>query len=186
MPVLGLISGMQAGLGPLSWCHSGVPALQRSQSRHIPFVSARRSLFTFHWLDIPIRAADYLLAASSSSSPSTRHCAVSHLFFFLCHSFCLAMPIQLFFSTVLVLTVCHSFSLTFAVTLSSTHGFDYQEVNNLDSRYIIKWFTWHHAEQEAVLARERTRLIMCSNTCLTNNVCYFNISVCASGLNTQP
>lgn len=79
MPVLGLISGMQAGPGPLSPCHSGVPALQRSQSRHIPFVSAWRSLFTFHWLDIPIRAADYLLTASSSS-PSTGHCAVSHLF----------------------------------------------------------------------------------------------------------
>ena len=82
MPVLGLISWMQAGLGPLSPCHSGVPALQRSQSRHIPFVSAWRSLFTFHWLDIPIRAADYLLTASSSS-PSAGHCAVSHLFPFL-------------------------------------------------------------------------------------------------------
>ena len=91
-----------------------------------------------------------------------------------------------FFPSLLVLTVCHSFSLTFTVTLSSTHGFDYQEVNNLDSRYIIKWFTWHHAEQEAVLAREGTRLIMCSNTCLTSNVCYFSVSVCASGLNTQP
>lgn len=77
MPALSLISGMQAGLGPLSLCHSSVPALQRSQSRHIPFVSARRSLFTFHLLDIPIKAADYLLA--SSSSPSTGHIAVSHL-----------------------------------------------------------------------------------------------------------
>lgn len=71
MPVLGLISGMQAGPGPLSRCHSGVPALQLSQSRHIPFVSARRSLFTFHWFDIPIRAADYLLASSFSSLPIT-------------------------------------------------------------------------------------------------------------------
>lgn len=96
MPVLGLISGMQAGLGPLSPCHSGVPALQRSQSRHIPFVSAWRSLFTFHWLDIPIRAADYLLTASSSS-PSTGHRAVSHLFLFLFPSLRLAMPIELFF-----------------------------------------------------------------------------------------
>lgn len=96
MPVLGLISGMQAGLGPLSPYHSGVPALQRSQSRHIPFVSAWRSLFTFHWLDIPIRAADYLLTASSSSA-STGHCAVSHLSLFLLPSLCLAMPILLFF-----------------------------------------------------------------------------------------
>lgn len=71
MPVLSLISGMQAGLGPLSRCHSGVPALQRSQSCNIPFVSAQRSLFTFHWLDIPIRAANSLLAASSFA-PSTR------------------------------------------------------------------------------------------------------------------
>lgn len=95
MPALGLISGMQAGLGLLSLCHSGVPALQRSQSRHIPFVSAWRSLFTFHWLDIPIRAADYLLTASSS--PSTGHRAVSHLLLFLFRSLCLAMPIFLFF-----------------------------------------------------------------------------------------
>lgn len=86
----GLISGMQAGLGPLSRCHSGVPALQLSQSRHIPFVSARRSLFTFHWFDIPIRAADYLLTSSFSSSPSTRPCAVSHLFSFLCQTFFLS------------------------------------------------------------------------------------------------
>lgn len=81
MPVLGLISGMQAGPRPLSRCHSGVPALQLSQSRHIPFVSARRSLFTFHWFDIPIRATDYLLASSFSSFPSARPYAVSHLSF---------------------------------------------------------------------------------------------------------
>lgn len=87
MPVLGLISGMQAGPRPLSRCHSGVPALQLSQSRHIPFVSARRSLFTFQWFDIPIRAADYLLASSFSSFPSARPYAVSHLFSFLCQSF---------------------------------------------------------------------------------------------------
>lgn len=68
MPALGLISGMQAGPGPLSPRHSGVPALQHSQSRHIPFVSAQRSLFTFQRLDIPIRGADYLLAASFSFS----------------------------------------------------------------------------------------------------------------------
>lgn len=87
MPVLGLISGMQAGPRPLSRCHSGVPALQLSQSRHIPFVSARRSLFTFQWFDIPIRAADYLLASSFSSFPSARPYAVSHLFSILCRSF---------------------------------------------------------------------------------------------------
>lgn len=80
MPVLGLISGMQAGPRPLSRCHSGVPALQLSQSRHIPFVSAQRSLFTFQWFDILIRAADYLLASSFSSFPSARPYAVSHLF----------------------------------------------------------------------------------------------------------
>lgn len=87
MPVLGLISGMQAGPRPLSRCHSGVPALQLSQSRHIPFVSAQRSLFTFQWFDIPIRAADYLLASSFSSFPSARPYAVSHLISFLCRSF---------------------------------------------------------------------------------------------------
>lgn len=122
MPVLGLISGMQAGLGPLSRCHSGVPALQRSQSRHIPFVSAQRRLFTFHWLDIPIRAADYLLTASSSS-PSAGRCAVSHLFLSLCHSFCLAMPICFFFFSLLVSLMYSIFFLTFTMTLSSGHGF---------------------------------------------------------------
>lgn len=129
MPVLGLISGMQAGLGPLSRCHSGVPALQRSQSRHIPFVSAQRRLFTFHWLDIPIRAADYLLTASSSS-PSARRCAVSHLFLSLCPSFCLAMPIYVFFFTVCVLNVQHFF-LTFTMTLRSGHGFCQSRGNSL-------------------------------------------------------
>lgn len=77
MPVLALISGMQAGLGPLSRCHSGVPALQHSQSRHIPFVSAQRSLFTFHRLDIPIRGADYLLATSFSVSLRQPLCRLS-------------------------------------------------------------------------------------------------------------
>lgn len=97
MPVLGLISGMQAGPRPLSLCHSGVPALQLSQSRHIPFVSARRSLFTFQWFDIPIRVPDYLLASSFSSFPSARPYAASHLVSCLCQSiffwsflFCLA------------------------------------------------------------------------------------------------
>lgn len=62
--------GCRRAWGPLSRCHSGVPALQHSQSRHIPFVSAQRSLFTFHRLDIPIRGGDYLPAASSPvSSP---------------------------------------------------------------------------------------------------------------------
>lgn len=101
MPALSLISGMQAGPGPLSLRHSSVPALQRSQSRHIPFVSARRSLFTFHLLDIPIKAADYLLAASSS--PSTGHIAVSHLFpLSLCLFVCVAVPILLFSPLVLL------------------------------------------------------------------------------------
>lgn len=130
MPVLGLISGMQAGLGPLSQCHSGVPALQRSQSRHIPFVSAWRSLFTFHWLDIPIRAADYLLTASSSS-PSIGHCAVSHLFLFLFPSLCLAMPIYLFFTVCLFTGYLFVLllPLTFTVTESFGHSLAYQKVN---------------------------------------------------------
>lgn len=119
MPVLGLISGMQAALGPLSPCHSGVPALQRSQSRHIPFVSAWRSLFTFHWLDIPIRAADYLLTASSSS-PSTEHCTVSHLFLFL---FSLSLfgyaYLALLFFTVCLLAV-YLFVLLLLMTFTMT------------------------------------------------------------------
>lgn len=131
MPVLGLISGMQAGLGPLSLCHSGVPALQRSHSRHIPFVSAWRSLFTFHWLDIPIRAADYLLTASSSSA-STGHSAVSHLFLFLSPSLHLVIPISLFFPVCLftVYLLAPPLLSTFTMAESCGHRFTCREVNS--------------------------------------------------------
>lgn len=52
-PYLCAAGGHSCLIGPpqerhLSW---------RSPNRHIPFVSAWRSLFTFQWLDIPIRAA---------------------------------------------------------------------------------------------------------------------------------
>lgn len=57
MPVLSLISALQADTAALSPLRRSVTSLGRSPNRHIPFVSAWRSLFTFQWLDIPIRAA---------------------------------------------------------------------------------------------------------------------------------
>lgn len=57
MPVLSLISALQADTAALSPLRRSATSLGRSPNRHIPFVSARRSLFTFQWLDIPIRAA---------------------------------------------------------------------------------------------------------------------------------
>lgn len=57
MPVLSLISELQADAAALSPLRRNATSLGRSPNRHIPFVSAWRSLFTFQWLDIPIRAA---------------------------------------------------------------------------------------------------------------------------------
>lgn len=84
MPVLSLISALQADTAALSPLCRSATSLGRSPNRHIPFVSARRSLFTFQWLDIPIRAAPIY---------SFPLCHVQSLiffvflFFFLTHSF---------------------------------------------------------------------------------------------------
>lgn len=57
MPVLSLISALQADTAALSPLRRSATSLGRSPNHYIPFVSAWRSLFTFQWLDIPIRAA---------------------------------------------------------------------------------------------------------------------------------
>lgn len=64
-------------------------------------------------------------------------------------SFCVTLSVWLclsssffiifFFFTVCVLTV-YLFFLTFTMTLSSGHGFAYQGVNSLNSKYIMMWF----------------------------------------------
>lgn len=84
MPVLSLISELQADAAALSPLRRNATSLGRSPNRHIPFVSAWRSLFTFQWLDIPIRAAPIY------SFPLCRVQSLIFflfLFFFLAHSF---------------------------------------------------------------------------------------------------
>src|SRR4029434_6211923 len=83
-----------------------------SQSHHIPFVWAWRSLFTFQWLDLPIRAASIYLFLLPPPPPSffLLLCSLSSISLSLCLALTLSLPLPLSLSLSLSLSIslCHS------------------------------------------------------------------------------